>query len=241
VHELVRTAPRRAIYACKTVVARSPTLALPIARLRGQGHGEPFDPGVDIVIEGYPRSGNSFSVHAFRVAQDRPVRIAHHLHAPAQIIAATRAHVPALMLIRDPEDAVLEFVIAKGYVSIRQALHGYVRFYAPLLRYRGRFVVGSFREVTTDFGEVIAHVNEAFGTAFHEFEHTDENVRSSFEAIEADWATRLPPGGEAFERRVSRPSEARDELKAQLREAYRGDALALLRERAEGLQAAFVA
>jgi hypothetical protein len=216
-------------------------LSLPIARLRGRGHGEPFGPGVDIVIEGYPRSANSFSVHAFRVAQDRPVRIAHHVHAPAQIIAATRAHVPALMLIRDPEDAVLEFVIAKGFITIRQALRGYVRFYTPLVRHRGRFVVGDFRDVTSDFGAVIGRVNAAFGTSFREFAHTEENVRYSFEAIEADWATRLPPGGDAFERKVSRPSETRDRLKERLRGTYRGPALAALRRRAEQLRAAFVA
>ena len=45
----VRNAANRLLYEGKTVVARSPTLALPVARLRG--HGEPFDPGVDIVIE----------------------------------------------------------------------------------------------------------------------------------------------------------------------------------------------
>ena len=71
----VRNAANRLLYEGKTILARSPTLALPVARLRG--HGEPFDPHVDIVIEGFPRSANSFAVHAFRVAQDRPVRIAH--------------------------------------------------------------------------------------------------------------------------------------------------------------------
>jgi hypothetical protein len=232
----IGTVPRRVLYGCKTVVASSPKVALTLARIRG--HGEPFDPGVDIVIEGYPRSANSFAVHAFRVAQDHPVRIAHHLHAPAQLIAAVRAGVPALVLVREPHDAVLEFVIAKGYLSIRQALHGYVRFYTPLLPYRDRIVAGPFREVTSDFGAVIARVNAMFGTRFAEFEHTDENVRSSFAAIEADWATRLPPG-ETFERKVGRPSATRDRMKRDLLATYLSPALAELRRRAERLEAAF--
>jgi hypothetical protein len=232
----IATMPRRVLYGCKTVVASKPGLALPIARIRG--HGEPFDPSVDIVIEGYPRSGNSFAVHAFRVAQDHPVRIAHHLHAPAQLIAAVRSRVPALVMVREPHDAVLEFVLAKGYLSIRQALHGYVRFYTPLLPYRDRIVAGLFSDVTTDFGAVIARVNAAFGTNFAEFEHTEENVRSSFEAIEADWATRLPPG-EAFERKVGRPSPTRDRMKQDLLATYRSPGLAKLRSRAERLEAAF--
>jgi hypothetical protein len=234
----VRDVPRRLLYECKTLTARSPRLAIPAARLRGRG--EPFDANVDIVIEGYPRSANSFAVHAFRVAQDRPVRIAHHLHAPAQVIAATRASVPALVLVREPQDAVLEFVIAKGYVSIRQALRGYIRFYAPLVPLRGEFVVGPFQDVTTDFGRVMAEVNRAFGTSFRTFEHTDANVRSSFEAIESDWAMRLPLG-EAFERKVGRPSRLRERMKADLRPVYWAPELADLRERAERLRAAFVA
>src|SRR5438552_16073334 len=94
----VRNAANRLLYEGKTILARSPTLALPVARLRG--HGEPFDPGVDLATEGFPRSANSFAVHAFRVAQDRPVRIAHHLHAPPQAIAAGRAPVAALVHLR---------------------------------------------------------------------------------------------------------------------------------------------
>ncbi|RMG27959.1 MAG: hypothetical protein D6732_19595, partial [Methanobacteriota archaeon] len=39
----------------------------------------------EIVIEGYPRSANTFAVVAFRLAQNRPVKIAHHLHMEAQI------------------------------------------------------------------------------------------------------------------------------------------------------------
>jgi hypothetical protein len=232
----IRTVPRRVLYGCKTVVASWPSVALPIARIRG--HGELFDRGVDIVIEGYPRSANSFAVHAFRVAQDHPVRIAHHLHAPAQLIAAVRAGVPALVMVREPQDAVLEFVIAKGYLSVRQALNGYVRFYSPLLPYRDHIVAGPFREVTSEFGAVIARVNATFGTGFAEFEHTEENVRSSFEAIEADWATRLPPG-DAFERKVARPSETRDRIKRDLVATYRSPGLAELRRRAERLEAVF--
>src|SRR5438045_939832 len=80
---------------------------------------------------------------------------------------------------------------------------------------RLRVVIGPFREVTSDFGQVIAKVNALFGTRFLEFDHTDDNVRSAFEAIEADWATRLPPGV-AFERKVGRPSKIREGLKEEL-------------------------
>src|SRR5438876_11964138 len=101
----VQNAANRLLYEGKTILARSPTLALPVARLRG--HGEPFDPHVDIVIEGYPRSANSFAVHAFRVAQDRPVRVANYLHATVQVFAAVRVRLATITLIGHPLSAAL--------------------------------------------------------------------------------------------------------------------------------------
>jgi hypothetical protein len=44
----------------------------------------------DIVIEGFGGSANSFSLHAFELAQNTHVYIAHHLHAAAQIILGVR-------------------------------------------------------------------------------------------------------------------------------------------------------
>jgi len=39
----------------------------------------------DIVIEGTPRSANSFAFQAFKKAQDYDVNIAHHLHVSCQV------------------------------------------------------------------------------------------------------------------------------------------------------------
>ena len=55
------------------LTAKYPSLALPIARRR---HGVPVGPSTEVVIEGFPRSGTSFAVAAFRIAQRRPVEIA---------------------------------------------------------------------------------------------------------------------------------------------------------------------
>jgi hypothetical protein len=226
---------QRLDYEAKTLVARSPLLALPIAKWRG--HGVVIDRATDVLIEGYPRSANNFAVAAFLMAQRRPVRIAHHVHAPAHVIAAIRARIPALVLARHPEDAVLEFVIRRPSLSVRQAIRGYLRFYRPLLPHRARLVVGSFRDVTSDFGAVIRRVNERFGTSFTEFEHTAENVRACFDEIELHYRT--VSSEPDLERIVGRPSAVRDALKDDLRPAYRDPALSDLREPAERLYETF--
>ncbi|MDP8956787.1 MAG: hypothetical protein M3N24_07505 [Actinomycetota bacterium] len=224
--------PPQVLYELQTLVAQRPTLALPLARLRG--HGVAFGPDTEIVIEGFPRSANSFAVAAFARAQGRKPQIAHHVHAPAQVIAATRAGVPAIVLIRNPEDAVLEYVIKKPAIRIGQALRGYARFYEPLLRFRSAFLPGVFDEVTKDFGTVIRRVNERFGTAFREFDHTEENARATLDEIDGYWRGILGPG-ERLEIIVGRPSAVRDEMKEQLRRDYADDRLARARNRADAV------
>ena len=182
----------RGMYEVMTAGARYPWVALPVARWRG--HGVPLSEDTDIVIEGFPRSGNTFAVAAFAVAQRGPVRIAHHVHAPGHVIEAVRQRLPVLVLIRRPEDAVREFVRIRPALTAAQAARGYVRFYRPLVPHRHRFVVGSFEEVTTDFGAVIRRINERFGSSFAEFEHTADNEAKVRQAADRHWQERTGPG-----------------------------------------------
>jgi hypothetical protein len=216
----------QALYELKTIGARYPRLVVPAARWRGRG--VPLDPDTDIVIEGFPRSANTFTVAAFSMSQSRPVRVAHHLHAPGHVIAAVRRGLPALVLVRHPEDAVLEYLIRRPRLGMRQAVRGYVRFYQPLLPYTNRFVVGSFERVTTDLGAVIRQVNRRFGTSFEEFDHSEDNVKRVFEAIELDYSGAYEAGDD-LEVAVARPSPLRDDLKAAMRGRYRAEVPAGLR------------
>ena len=70
-------------------------------------------PDTDIVIEGFPRSANTFAVTAFELAQERPVTVAHHLHAAAHVVRAAQAGVPVIVLVRAPEDAIASVVARK--------------------------------------------------------------------------------------------------------------------------------
>ncbi len=221
----------------KLVVSTHPRVALPIARWRG--HGVVVDRRTTVLIEGFPRSANSFSVAAFDFAQGNHPRIAHHVHAPAHVLEAIRIEVPTIVLIRAPDDAALEFVIARPHVTLRQALRGYLGFYRPLLPFRDRFVVGAFPQVTTDFGRVIRRLNEQFGTSFTEFVHDSRSQQAVFDAMDAYWRGRVG-SGEELERRVGRPSAERDRIKATLRPELDGRGLRSFREHAQRLYAEFI-
>ena len=226
-----------AAYEAKTLLAARPALAVPLARLRG--HGEVVDERTDLVIEGFPRSGNTFAVAAFRLAQEpRAVRVAHHVHAPAQVLRAVALGVPALVLVREPEEAVVSLLVRDPERPPAALLRGYVRFHEPLLPHLDAIVVATFEEAVGDLGRAIRRVNERFGTRFRPFEHTEANVERVLAEIEADERRRR--AGLELERAIPRPSELRERLKDEARTAYRGTALAL-RRRAAQLYEAFAA
>jgi hypothetical protein len=170
-------------------------------------------PDKQVVIEGFPRSGNSFARRAFIMAQDETfdvTSIAHHLHVPAQIVRAAQWRIPTLVLIRNPKDAVLSLVI-RDPISVEHALRYYISFYETSEKYRNAYVLGRFEEVTEDFGQVIRRINDKFGTTFSEFRHDEENVGKLFAGMEAH--ARKKYGETLWERKVQRPAAAREKIK----------------------------
>jgi hypothetical protein len=189
---------------------KHPAVYFSLYRLMRKDRTRVVTPDTQLVIEGFPRSGNSFARVAFSMAQSEKVRIAHGLHVPAQVIRAARWHIPTLVLIRRPRDAVLSFVI-RDPISVDQALKYYLSFYETVEKYRDAYVLGPFEEVTGDYAQVIRRLNEKFGTAFSLFRHDEQNVNKAFARMEKNSRKRY---GEAYwENKVSRPSATREKMK----------------------------
>jgi hypothetical protein len=166
-----------------------------------------------LVIEGYPRSGNTFAVVAFQQAQRESIRIAHHLHAPAQVIRAAQLQIPTIVLVREPAETILSQMVRKPRISAPLALKSYITFYETVAAYRNAYVVGNFREVTHEYGLIIQRVNTKFGTDFSPFRHTDANLKEVFATVEH--LNRVHDRG--LENRVSRPSATKDRLKYEVK------------------------
>jgi hypothetical protein len=146
------------------------------------------------------------------------VNVAHTIHAVGLVIAGCRRGLPALVLIRRAPDATSRVALVRPQVSLELLLKGWIGFYRPLLRWRDRFVVGRFEDVTTDLGAVIRRMNDRLGSTFTPFDHTPENERLAFQALERDWATRIDPREPAHEMHSGRPSAQRDMLTEEIRE-----------------------
>lgn len=175
-----------------------------------------------LCLEGYPRSGNTFAAVAFEMSQPTPQRIAHHLHSPAQVVQAVKWRIPTVVLIRDPHDAVVSLGVYRGGVRpadrlpkmLPEMLSRWISFYEAIEELRSGYVLATFEDVTTDFGQVTRRVNERFGTDFGVFEHTVENAKYVLDNIAALKGPRRR--GVLNERQVARPSEERNGLKAQV-------------------------
>jgi|GEM_PF-3300974 len=159
-----------------------PSLSIGSRRLLHRGH-----PSVRkyvtskhrIVIDGYPRSGNSFSRVRFLLANPELEDLfANHIHLPSQIIKATDFELPTAFLIRNPRDVILSFTVfqmsslkQKSAVPAVQQLRMnalyYYQFHRRVLARVNKIVVAPFEVVISDYDRVIAEVNRRFSSSFN--------------------------------------------------------------------------
>jgi hypothetical protein len=219
-------------------VGEHPFLFFNLYRLRPRYRHMLVNRRTQLVIEGFPRSGNTFAVVAFEQAQHERVRIAHHLHMPAQVMRAARWRIPTLVLARKPTDAVLSWVIREPEISTYEAMKHYVWFYEKVAGYRSAFVVASFDEMTQDYGAVLERVNSKFGTGFSLFDHSKDSVEGVFSRIEERHRARRDGGLD--EKRIARPSAAKAGMKSALKKELQAPQIKEITARAEAIYKDFV-
>jgi hypothetical protein len=192
-----------------------------------------------LVMEGFLRSGNTFSVAAFIVANGPDLHIGRHLHGAQLVVRAVRLARPTVVLVRRPRDAVLSYLVRRPTLTPADGLMEYLDFYRTAWQARDGFVVGLFEEVIKDFGVVIARVNRRFGTAFASFDATAENQERAFALVEE--MNKLECLGEVVETHVGRPSASRQQRKAELESLLEDPRAARLLQEADALYEQYAA
>jgi hypothetical protein len=169
---------RRAKFRIVTIISIYPLIYYGLRRITGNLDRLCVKENTDLVIEGYPRSANSSTVHSFLGRQNQPVKIAHHKHHAAQLLFAAKRNIPAVMLIRQPEQAILSNLALaleaqqrnpkakKGTLTFSDVLLSWLAFYRAVENHTEHFVIAPFEEVTKDIDDMIRRINEKFGTDF---------------------------------------------------------------------------
>jgi hypothetical protein len=230
----------------RAILGQHPSLFLPMAHFKRQRRksvdwltANPVSKDTEIVIEGFPRSANTFATVAFYMMQNREVKMAHHIHAPSQLIAAARQKIPAILLVREPADSVLSLVIRLPCLTLAQACRGYIRFYKPLLEYKESCVVAPFEQVTHHYDQVLMAVNQRYGKNFTLFTPSEENTQRCFEIIEERNREKFG-GGAVSEKSVARPSSERREVKERLQHDLESSHLRPLLEESRAIYTSLV-
>ena len=192
-----------------------------------------------IVIDGFLRSGNTFSVAAFIVANGTDPHIGRHLHGAPHLLRAARLGVPAVLLIRRPGDAVASYLVRRPTLTAHDALLEHLDLYRTTWPARESFVVGLFDDVVSDFGGVVRSVNHRFGTAFRPYEPTEANRAAAFALVEE--MNRRECDGEVVETHVGRPSEERERRKGEVRAQMADPRVQRLLEEADDLYERYTA
>lgn len=176
-------------------------------------------PDSALVIEGYPRSGNTYLQSAFLLANGFGQHVACHRHAPAQVFRALRLDRPTVITIRQPADATLSYVIRWTDLSLAHALEDYIDFYRAVWPVRDRVVICLFDDIVRDAGSVIDQVNARFGTSYARYVKSSENETAVRAWIDDRYRTMR--NGQLVEAEVSRPSEERRRRKTDIEHLLR--------------------
>lgn len=136
----------------------------------------------DIVIEGYPRSGNTYAVLAFQMFNEN-TKVAHHLHVPAQLNGAVKFAIPALILIRKPEEAIKSLLIRAPKYTLDVAINEYINFYNIVLKNKQYLLICDFKEIVNHFDSVIKKLNNKYNKNFNVFINSTENNQIIMEKI----------------------------------------------------------
>jgi len=228
----------RVRYELKNSIEPYPMLYLPLARLspivRDAKRAVMVGRDTQLTLEAFQGSGNTYALGLFKHLD---LSIAHHSHAAAQVIASVRRNIPTLIIVREPDEAVLSFIARVKVLTLEQALREYSNFHHHILPYKDGIVVTNFSEFLQDPAQTVARLDRKFGTDFSsglevKHESAAENVKS--------WH-KFNKAGSVHESDVPLPSEVRSERKELLREYLHSSSAQRHLERANEMYQVFAA
>lgn len=210
-------------------LAVAPTL-LGISDTSKVGIGSRVTSATDLVIEGFPRSGNTFCAESFRLISDEHFGVASHVHHVAQVKEAVRREVPTIIVVREPVACLASYLLAGPHATVRGVLKEYIAYHKSLSQVISSCMVVDFSDLTSDIDSVIDRANRLFGfglTYFSESASTDE----VFDVIDSDHLSRYDGAqGNLLPRPNAERSNFNAAYRAAIMDPHNGDLLGRARD-----------
>lgn len=141
----------------------------------------------DIIIEGFPRSGNTYAYACFLLTNGDKHKVARHIHLGSQINMAIKYSTPALIIFRNPVESISSYLVRNKYYSEKSAINYYIKYYENIIKNKDNIVLCEFRQLITNFESAIKRLNEKYNTSFAEVNEVDidkEKVYSLIDSLE---------------------------------------------------------
>lgn len=179
----LRYATRRLLRRAKFALGNDPVFLPILLRLTPLGTSRKITDHTDLVVEGFPRGGNTFTVFALRDASKHELDIVSHVHHPSQVKHATARNVPTVLVVREPVPVLASYLVFGKHGRPATVIREYCAYHRVLLPYVDRVAVCDFKEITTDLSSVIARINGRFGLSIPPFDQSPTNVDAVFAEI----------------------------------------------------------
>ena len=105
-------------------------------------------PETVLVLDGFPRSGNSYARAAFLYANGIHHKISTHGHSHRFPVRGAQEGIPVIVLIREPEAAIASMLQFEPTMDARLLANAYTRYYRGILPVIDSVVVAPFEEAT---------------------------------------------------------------------------------------------
>lgn len=139
-----------------------------LVKFRSKYKGHFVMKDTQIVVEGWPRSGNTFLVFCLNFLAEKEnlnLKMAHHIHVPFQIKLGVQYGIKSVVLIRNPKDSISSLIIKRNKGSqidsdyIHFLLTSYIMFYNIILKYSDYIIIYKFEDVINKSVEVLDDLN----------------------------------------------------------------------------------
>ena len=176
-------------YSLRRIIRSYPFFHLPMARRKwerwkkskqlDESPSEVINQETSVVVDGFPRSGNSFLVALLKVSQASSLKFSHHLHSAAHIKEGVRRNLPTIVILRDPREAVLAYVAYDQNVPLKESLRDWISFYRQVLKLDSRrYIIANFKDFVEDGNKVIVNAEDRFPGVFSRIDHGVDEVQA---------------------------------------------------------------
>jgi hypothetical protein len=201
---------RRMLRRGKYALGHDPVFLPILLRLTPLGISRQITAHTDLIVEGFPRSGNTFTVFALQNAAQNQLQLSSHVHHPSQVKLAVERGIPTVLVVREPIAVLASYLTYGQHGRPADVFKEYYSYHQELVPYADRVLIVDFDEISSDMPAIVDRINQRFSLQIPPFEQSPENIDHVFGEI-ARQHQLIHPGLDA-DHVAPRPMTARKEL-----------------------------